>query len=148
VERMSRPGRAPRFGRVPRPQKRSRSESRSRGGPECRGPVSGGGRRVCGRCPGIKALDEREKLVVSNWVGKLYTDRTTLTPPVLNRAALVTFLVSGADKAPALKAVLEIRPELVGRIVRGWPIPWRWTGLDAPHPPHPPHPRLRDSSAA
>jgi 6-phosphogluconolactonase len=57
--------------------------------------------------PGTKALDERERLVVSNWVGKFYTDRITLTAPVLNHAAMVMFMVSGADKAPALKAVLE-----------------------------------------
>jgi 6-phosphogluconolactonase len=57
--------------------------------------------------PGTQALDERERLVVSNWVGKFYTDRITFTAPVLNHAAMVMFMVSGADKAPALKAVLE-----------------------------------------
>ena len=57
--------------------------------------------------PGTKALKEEQRLVVSNWVGKLYTDRITLTPPVLNNAARVLFMVHGVEKAPALKAVLE-----------------------------------------
>lgn len=57
--------------------------------------------------PGTKALEEGRRLVVSNWVGKLFTDRITLTPPVLNNAARVIFMVHGAEKAPALKAVLE-----------------------------------------
>jgi 6-phosphogluconolactonase len=54
--------------------------------------------------PGTKALNEEQRLVAGNWVGKLYTERITLTPPVLVR---VMFLVHGAEKAPALKAVLE-----------------------------------------
>jgi len=45
--------------------------------------------------------------VMPNWVGKLYTDRITMTAPVVNNAALVLFLITGSDKAPALKAVLE-----------------------------------------
>jgi 6-phosphogluconolactonase len=57
--------------------------------------------------PGTKALREQRRLVVSNWVGKLYTDRITLTPPVLNNAARIIFMAHGAEKAPALKAVLE-----------------------------------------
>ena len=57
--------------------------------------------------PGTKALHEERRLVVCNWVGKLYTDRITLTPRVLNNAARIIFMVHGEEKAPALKAVLE-----------------------------------------
>jgi polyphosphate glucokinase len=57
--------------------------------------------------PGTRALAEAQRLVVSNWVGKLYADRITLTPPMLNNAACVLFLVAGDDKATALKAILE-----------------------------------------
>ena len=57
--------------------------------------------------PGTAALGERQRLVVANRVPKFNTDRITLTAPVINNAASVMFLVQGADKAPALKAVLE-----------------------------------------
>jgi 6-phosphogluconolactonase len=57
--------------------------------------------------PGTKALHDNGRLVMHNWVGKLYTERVTCTAPVANNAALVMFMITGADKAPALKAVLE-----------------------------------------
>ena len=57
--------------------------------------------------PGTAALQEKSRLVVANWVEKMKTHRISLTLPVLNAARCVTFLVSGTDKAPALKAVLE-----------------------------------------
>ena len=57
--------------------------------------------------PGTTALQEKSRLVVANWVEKMKTHRISLTLPVLNAARCVTFLVSGTDKAPALKAVLE-----------------------------------------
>ena len=57
--------------------------------------------------PGTKALHERTRLVIANWVEKFNTDRITLTLPVLNQAAVVMFVVSGKDKAETLKEVLE-----------------------------------------
>jgi len=57
--------------------------------------------------PGTKALNPAGHLAVRNWVGKLYTNRITLTAPATNNAAQIIFMVTGADKAPALKAVLE-----------------------------------------
>jgi 6-phosphogluconolactonase len=57
--------------------------------------------------PGTRALHEKRRIAVSNWVGKLLAERITLTPPAINNAAHVIFMVTGADKAPALTAVLE-----------------------------------------
>ncbi|HEV1995238.1 MAG TPA: 6-phosphogluconolactonase [Candidatus Acidoferrum sp.] len=57
--------------------------------------------------PGTKALHADGRMVVRNWIGKLYTERITLTAPAASNAAQVIFMVTGADKAPALKAVLE-----------------------------------------
>jgi 6-phosphogluconolactonase len=57
--------------------------------------------------PGSQALAERKRLVAANWVEKFASFRLTLTFPVLNHAAEVLFLVTGADKAGMLKSVLE-----------------------------------------
>jgi 6-phosphogluconolactonase len=57
--------------------------------------------------PGTNALHETKRLAVRNWVGKLYTNRITLTAPAINNAARVIFMVAGADKTLALKGVLE-----------------------------------------
>lgn len=57
--------------------------------------------------PGTKALHPDGRIVVSNWIGKLYTERITLTAAVANNAAEIIFMVTGADKALALKGVLE-----------------------------------------
>jgi len=57
--------------------------------------------------PETAALQEKSRLVVANWVEKLRTSRITFTLPLLNAARCVAFLVSGADKAPVLREVLE-----------------------------------------
>jgi 6-phosphogluconolactonase len=56
--------------------------------------------------PGSAALKETERLVVANWVEKFKSYRITFTYPVLNHAACVMFIVTGAEKAPAVKQVL------------------------------------------
>jgi 6-phosphogluconolactonase len=57
--------------------------------------------------PGTKALHADGRIVVRNWIGKLCSERITLTAPAASNAARIIFMVTGADKAPALKAVLE-----------------------------------------
>ncbi len=71
--------------------------------------------------PGTVAVHEQKRLVATPWVEKFRAYRITLTPPVLNNAACILFLVSGEDKANALQAVLEgeYRPErLPAQIIR------------------------------
>lgn len=57
--------------------------------------------------PGTAALQEGRRLAVANWVEQWQTQRITLTLSVLNNAACVLFLVSGAEKAEMLHTVLE-----------------------------------------
>lgn len=57
--------------------------------------------------PKTKALKERSRLVVANWVEKFKTFRITLTVPVLNNAVCVMFMVMGEDKAAALASVFD-----------------------------------------
>ena len=57
--------------------------------------------------PHQPSLHETERLVVPVSVPKPPPDRLTFTPPILNAARNVLFLVTGADKADALQAVLE-----------------------------------------
>lgn len=64
--------------------------------------------------PGTAALQDTTHLVIANYVEKFGTFRITLTYPVINNAANILFLVSGADKAQVLKEILEGKnqPEL------------------------------------
>ncbi len=61
--------------------------------------------------PDTPVLHERSRIAAAVWVVSMQTWRVTLTPPVLNRARTVLFLVSGAEKAGTLRAVLENPPE-------------------------------------
>jgi 6-phosphogluconolactonase len=56
--------------------------------------------------PGTSGVQELSKRVIANWVPKFNSFRVTLTRPVLNNAAEVMLLISGADKAPALSEVM------------------------------------------
>ena len=71
--------------------------------------------------PGAAVIHEETRWVVTYSVRKLDTWRVTLAPAVINAAAHVTFLVSGAAKAGRLREVLEgpYRPHaLPAQIVR------------------------------
>jgi 6-phosphogluconolactonase len=56
--------------------------------------------------PFSQALTERRHWVVGHHVASLGKPRITMTPPILNRAAEVRLLVTGADKAGALREAL------------------------------------------
>ena len=57
--------------------------------------------------PHQEALHEERRLVMPVSVPKPPPDRLTFTPPLLNAARNLLFLVTGSDKADALHAVLE-----------------------------------------
>jgi 6-phosphogluconolactonase len=57
--------------------------------------------------PGTSAIYEDRDLVLAHHVPKLNADRLTFTPPLINAARQIVFLVSGSGKASALKQVLE-----------------------------------------
>lgn len=57
--------------------------------------------------PFTKALHEKNKIAVENYVEKLNTKRLTLTFQTINNARNIIFLVSGEEKAETLREVLE-----------------------------------------
>jgi 6-phosphogluconolactonase len=57
--------------------------------------------------PGSEVLTETKHLVAAPWVEKFNSYRITMTLPLINNAATVVFLVSGAEKAEIIKSVFE-----------------------------------------
>ena len=57
--------------------------------------------------PGTPALEERQRWVAEVDVAEQDVFRVTLTAPLLNQAAVVVFLVTGAAKAAVLHEVLD-----------------------------------------
>lgn len=57
--------------------------------------------------PDTKALEEKQHLVVGNYVAVHSTWRITCTYPVLNHGANVMFLVNGASKADIVRTALK-----------------------------------------
>lgn len=60
--------------------------------------------------PGTTALQERSQWVAAVYVDRLQSWRVTLTLPVLNAARNVFLLVTGDDKASAVKTLMASRP--------------------------------------
>lgn len=63
--------------------------------------------------PGYTTVYEKEKWVVSVFLNEQDMYRITLTAPVVNNAAIIIFLVSGADKAGAIHHITgnEFNPD-------------------------------------
>jgi 6-phosphogluconolactonase len=66
----------------------------------------GGDGHTASLFPETAALDETQRWVVKNPVPQLATTRLTLTPPMINAARYVIFVVSGADKSEVLAQVI------------------------------------------
>ena len=74
--------------------------------------------------PGTDALDERERWVVGNWVPQQDTWRMTYTFPVLNAAREVLVVVTGADKADAIRRIRAGGSGLPAEEVDGEAVEW------------------------
>ncbi|MBN8863684.1 MAG: 6-phosphogluconolactonase [Sphingobacteriales bacterium] len=61
--------------------------------------------------PGYPVVHEAEKWVTAFYLEEQQMYRITLTAPIVNRSASIAYLVSGADKAPAVKAVISGTPD-------------------------------------
>jgi 6-phosphogluconolactonase len=57
--------------------------------------------------PGYDVVHEKKEWVSAFYLKEQNMYRITITAPVINKAAVVAFLVSGADKAMAVKQILK-----------------------------------------
>jgi 6-phosphogluconolactonase len=57
--------------------------------------------------PGTRAIHESARWVLGHYVNAQKGWRITLTPPVINSARTVVFIVAGTGKAPVLRDILE-----------------------------------------
>lgn len=67
----------------------------------------GGDGHTASLFPHTAAIEERKSLVTAPYIEKLNAHRITLTPPVLNNAANVLFLVLGDHKAGIVQSVVD-----------------------------------------
>lgn len=74
--------------------------------------------------PDSAAIDERERWVVGNWAPSQEAWRMTLTLPVLNAGLDVIFVVTGVDKADALREVRAGSSDLPAARVDGAHVEW------------------------
>ena len=74
--------------------------------------------------PGSAALTVQDRLVVANWSPAQQSWRMTFTYPLLNAAREVLFVVTGADKADAVRDVLGGESQLPAAQVRADRTEW------------------------
>nr|MBA3740886.1 6-phosphogluconolactonase [Chloroflexota bacterium] len=74
--------------------------------------------------PGSGALDERERWVVGTWAPSQEAWRMTLTFPVLNAGRDVILVVTGAEKADALREIRAGSSDLPAARVDGAHVEW------------------------
>jgi 6-phosphogluconolactonase len=79
----------------------------------------GGDGHTASLFPDTPALEEQEKLVVSQFVPVLGRRRLTFTYPLINAARNVLFLVTGIDKAEAVGRVLSEDPAIAAQLPAG-----------------------------